>query len=150
MAQVIQRIATVVGGLLMVVGVFMPMLSIPVLRDDSYFQLSPGGAIILLVLGGLSVLIAVWGRFKLLYVTGLVALGLLVYTYFQVDRRKSSAQSDVREHVINTPLKGLSQKLVSSVGLRYGWPVMMLGAAMTVAVPLVGSRLSRKEKRTET
>jgi len=146
MSIAIQRIAAVVGGLLMAVGVFVPMLSIPVLRDDSYFHLSPGGAAIILALGGLSVLIAVVGRFRLLYITGMLALGLLIYTYFEVQQRKSSAQSDLRERVIDTPLKNLSRGLISSVGLRFGWPMMMLGAAIIVAVPLVGSRLTRREK----
>lgn len=146
MSIAIQRIAAVVGGLLMAVGVFIPMLSIPVLRDDPFSRLSPGGAAIILALGGLTILIAVLGRFRLLYLTGLVAIALLIYTYVQVDRRKTAAQSDLKERVINTPLKNLSHGLISSVGLRYGWPIMMLGAAITVAVPLVGSRLNCRAK----
>lgn len=142
----IRRIVTVIGGLLMIVGVFLPMLSIPILHDDSYFELSPGGACTILVLGALSIVIALFKRFRLLYLTGLVALGLLVYTYFQIDKRRTAAQNDLRERVIDTPLKHMSEGLVSRVGLRYGWPSMMIGAAITVAVPLVGSRLSRREK----
>lgn len=130
----------------MIVGVFLPMVSIPIMRDNSYFELDKTGAIAILVMGGLSALIGVWGRFRLLYITGLLSLGLLVYTYVEIDRRKTAAQSDLRERVIDTPLKNLSQNLISSVGLKYGWPMMMVGAALTVAVPLVGSRLKRKEK----
>ena len=146
MSKMIQQCVAIIGGLFMAVGVFMPLISIPIFRDDSYFKLSPGGAAIILALGGLSILVALLGRFRLLYVTGLLALGLLVYTYFTVQERKASAQSNLNEHVINTPLKNLSHGLISSVGLRYGWPLMMLGAAMIVAVPLVGSRLSRKKR----
>jgi len=141
-----QRAMTVVGAGLICVGVFLPMLSIPLMRDDSFLRLSPGGGIILLVLAGLSIVIGIWGRFRLLYITGLLSLGLLIYAYFEVDRRKSAAQSNLQERVISTPLKSLSHNLISSVGLRYGWPMMMVGAALTVAVPLVGSRLTRREK----
>ena len=150
MSVVIKRIAAIVGGLLIAVGVFIPMLSIPVLRDDTYFQVSPGGAVVMLVLGGLTILIAILGRFRLLYITGLLATGLLIYTLFQVDQQKSAAQSDLRDHVIDTPLKNLSHNLISSVGLRYGWPMMMLGAVITISVPLVGSRVSRKKRGAET
>jgi len=146
MSAVIQRIVAIIGGLLMAVGVFLPMLSIPLLRDDPFFRLSPGGAAIILALGGLTILLAVIGRFRYLYLTGLLALGLLIYSYVKVEQRKSSAQADLRERVIDTPLKDLSHGLISSMGLRYGWPMMMLGAAITVAVPLVGSRLGRRER----
>ncbi|PWB76331.1 hypothetical protein C3F09_00655 [candidate division GN15 bacterium] len=142
----IRRIVTVVGSVLMILGVFLPMLSIPLLHDDTYFELSRGGGYTILALGGLGILIAVFGKFRLLYLTALVALGLLIYTYFQIDKRKTVAQSDLRERVIDSPLKGLSEGIVSKVGLRYGWPTMMVGAGITLAVPLVGSRLSRKEK----
>lgn len=130
----------------MIVGVFLPMVSIPIMRDNSYFELDNTGAMAILVMAGLSALIGVWGRFRLLYITGLLSLGLLIYTYVEIDRRKTAAQSDLRERVIDTPLKNLSQNLISTVGLKYGWPMMMVGAALTVAVPLVGSRLKRKAK----
>ena len=130
----------------MIVGVFLPMVSIPIMRDNSYFELDKTGAITILVMAGLSALIGVWGRFRLMYITGLLSLGLLIYTYVEIDRRKTAAQSDLRERVIDTPLKNLSQNLISTVGLKYGWPMMMVGAALTVAVPLVGSRLKRKAK----
>lgn len=146
MSAVIRRIVAIIGGLLMAVGVFLPMLSIPLLRDDPFFRLSPGGAAIILALGGLTILVVLLGRYRWLYLTGLVAIALLIYTYVQVDRKKTAAQSDLKERVIDTPLKNLSHNLVSSVGLRYGWPMMLLGAAITVAVPLVGSRLGRKER----
>ena len=144
--MLLQRSAAIIGAALMIVGVFLPMVSIPIMRDNSYFELDKTGAITILVMAGLSALIGVWGRFRLMYITGLLSLGLLIYTYVEIDRRKTAAQSDLRERVIDTPLKNLSQNLISTVGLKYGWPMMMVGAALTVAVPLVGSRLKRKAK----
>jgi hypothetical protein len=70
----------------------------------------------------------------------------MVLTYVKIDQRKTAAQSELKQRVIDMPLKNLSHNLISSVGLKYGWPMMMVGAAIAVAVPLVGSRLKRKEK----
>jgi len=144
--MLIQRIAGLVGAVLMGIGVFLPLVSIPIMHDDSYYDISRSGAIIMLVLSGLTILISIWGRFRLMYVTGLVAVGLMVLTYVKIDQRKTAAQSELKQRVIDMPLKNLSHNLISSVGLKYGWPMMMVGAAIAVAVPLVGSRLKRKEK----
>lgn len=130
----------------MAVGVFLPMLGIAVFKDYTYLKLSPGGAAILLVLAGLTVLAALLKRFWAMYVTGVLALALVIYTFVAVQNRQASVQSDLKEHVANIPFKSLSENVVSSVKLRLGWPMMLVGAALTLAVPLVGSRMTKRQK----
>ena len=130
----------------MAVGVFLPMLGIAVFKDYTYLKLSPSGAAILLVLAGLTVLAALVKRFWAMYITGILALALVIYTFVAVENRQASVQSDLKEHVANVPFKSLSENVVSSVKLRIGWPMMLVGAAIVLAVPLVGSRMSKRSK----
>ena len=139
----------VIGSSLLGIGVFLPMLGVAIFRDHSYYSLSPGGATILIVLAGLSILLAVTKRFQWLYVTGIFALGLVIYTLIAMNNRQSAIQSDLKEHVADMPLKSLSQNLVSSVRLRIGWPMMFAGALLILSVPLIGSRVSRRKREPE-
>jgi hypothetical protein len=147
MVNLFRQIITVIAGLMMTIGAFVPIIGVPIFKDDSYFDLSPSGAMIIISLAGLSVLVALTKRFWGLYITGILALALVIYTFFSIQERKSTIQADIRDHVANNPLKSLSAKIVGATSLRYGFNLMFLGSGILVAIPLVSSRIARVKKK---
>ncbi|MFZ1683478.1 MAG: hypothetical protein WAU88_05025 [Candidatus Zixiibacteriota bacterium] len=147
--MIVRRALAVLGAILIAVGVFMPILGIPVFHDQSIMQLRPNAGWILLGLAVVTVLIVLTKKLGLLYVPGILAVVLLSYTLVAMQGRRDRIQSDIKSNVANTPVRGLVHGFVGSASLRFGWPLMMLGAVTIVAVPLVGSRMQRRRKEEE-
>jgi hypothetical protein len=147
--MIVRRALALVGATFIAVGVFMPILGIPVFRDQSIMQLRPNAGWILLGLAAVTLLIVLTKRIALLYVPGILAVVLLSYTLIAMQGRRDQIQSDIKTNVANTPVRGLVHGFVGSASLRFGWPLMMLGAVTIVAVPLVGSRMQRRRREEE-
>ena len=122
----------------------MPFLGVRYFKDQTYWQLSQSGAIILIALAVVSIVIALFRKFGLLYLTGGGALGLLVYAIQQVETRKAGMLADVTQSLSGSPLKGLGTGFVKSLDYRYGWAVMLLGAVILILIPLVSNRIGRR------
>jgi len=142
----LRRIFTLAGSVLIIIGTFVPFLGVRLLHDRNYWQISTTGAIIILSLAGLSLVIAAFRKFNWLYLTGLGALGLLVYSIQKVGEQKAAVLSDISQSLEGSPLKGLGVGFVNSVDYRYGWALMLLGSVILVLVPLLGNRLGRRVK----
>ena len=145
----LHRISVLIGSAFITLGIFMPFLGVRYFKDQSYWQLSKTGAIVLLALALLSVIIAAFRKFNWLYLTGISAVGLLFYSINEVNNRKAGMLTDMTQSLEGSPLKGIGVGFVKSVDYRYGWAVMLSGAVLLILVPLVGSRLARREKSVE-
>lgn len=137
----IRRGAAVIGSGLMVWGAFMPLLGINFLKDESFFELRPVGAAIIIALAAITIALALKKWYAWLYATGFVSVGLLVYAVIVLRTRTTNAHNDL-EHVADSPLRSLGSSVVDSAGLRHGWVVMMLGALIILAVAILGPRLA--------
>lgn len=144
----VRQFFIVVGAGLMIWGVTMPLLGMRIFRDESFFDLSPTGAIILITLAILSVIIAFFRNWWGLYITGLLALVLLFYTVGEIQNRKSTMDADFKQHIADGPLKSTMRGLVSATRVRHGFFVMAGGATMVVVVPLVWGRVIFRRKET--
>lgn len=138
------RLFAIIGSALLALGIFMPFLGVRYFKDQTYWQLSQTGAIILIALAVISIVIALYRKFSWLYITGGGALGLLVYSIQQVETKKAGMLADVTQSLNGSPLKGLGTGFVKSLDYRYGWAVMLLGAVILILIPLVSNRIGRR------
>lgn len=145
----LHRFFTLTASALLSLGIFMPFLGVRYFKDQSYWQLSKTGAIILITLAAISIVIALFRKFSWLYLTGIAAVGLLFYSINEVNNRRASMLADVTQSLDGSPLKGFGVGFVKSVDYRYGWAVMLAGAIILILVPLIASRLARRQKAVE-
>jgi hypothetical protein len=128
------------------IGTFVPFLGVPLLHDKTYWQLSTTGALILIALAVFSIVAAGFKKFGWLYLTGLGSLGLLLYSIQKVGTRKADVLSDLAQSLEGSPLRGLGLGFVNAVDYRYGWAIMLLGAIVLIAVPLLGNRIGFRKR----
>jgi hypothetical protein len=143
-----QAVATL-GAVLLMVGVFVPILGVPIFHDKSMMALRPYVGWAILGLAVLTLLIVLIRKFRLLYIPGIIAVALVAYTPLAMQAQKDSIQSDIKTHVASMP-GGLAGRFVGGTDLKYGWTLMMLGAMLVLSVPLLGPRLqSNRQIRQE-
>lgn len=141
------QIVTLAAAVICAAGTILPMVGVPLFKDRTFFQLSPNGAWILIGLATVSLLVALLRKYQALYITGLASLALVVYTLISVHLKRSGYQQNLENGMDQSPIKDLSVGFMKNVTVRYGWWVMLVGAVLFVAVPLVGSRLGWAARR---
>jgi hypothetical protein len=70
-SQTYKQLLAIAGAALQFIGVFLPIVSVPLLGTQNYFQNGKGDGIIILVLSVISIVLATARLFPGLWVTGL-------------------------------------------------------------------------------
>ncbi len=143
---IIRQLACLCGAGLMLWGTFLPMVGIPLFKDQNFWEAKLAGATIIAALALASIALALFKRFAWLYATGLASIGLLAYVVMTMNSQKAKAHQDLQA-MADSPLRGLGNNFVSSINLRHGWVVMTLGSVVILAVAVLGPRLVAVRKK---
>lgn len=135
------------GAGLLIVGLFLPIATLPFL--GSVTLMSNGFnfvAIGLLILGLLSGFLVWADRRGALIWTGGAALLTVIYMFGRLQWSMTQMRSSMAEELEGNPFAGLAQTAMASVGLQWGWLILAAGPALLVYVAVQdrkakGSRL---------
>lgn len=124
-----------VGTALLIVGLFLPIATLPLL--GSVTLMSNGFnvvAIVLLILGTISGFMAWAERRDALIWTGGAALLTIIYMFGRLQWSMMQMRSDMADRLEGNPFAGLAETAMASVGLEWGWLVLAAGPAILVYV----------------
>jgi len=128
-----KQLLAIAGALVLFVGAFMPIVSLPVVGNMNYFQNGAGDGVIIVLFAGVTVL-AVWlKRYALLWVTGVGSLLLLAYTFVRIQSALGTMRSDMEKNLAGNPFRGIGEAMMQSVQLQWGWAVLVIGAGLVIA-----------------
>jgi len=127
-----KQILAILGALLLFVGVFLPIVSMPIVGSLNYFHNGQGDGTIVLMLAVISIILAITRRFRGLWVTGLCSVGLLLFALVNFLIRMSQLRDQMQTELADNPFRGLADVAVNSVQLQWGWAVLMLGGILIV------------------
>lgn len=128
----------VVGSIVLFIGVFMPLFSVPIIGNMNYFQNGKGDGVVIIILAGVSLFLALTERFKGLLITGILSLAMMAFTFFGFQWKMSQARAAMSKS--DNLFKGLGEKMLETVQLQWGWAILIVGAGMLIAAALIKSR----------
>jgi hypothetical protein len=140
-----KQILGLVGSVVLFIGVFTPIVSLPVVGNMNYFQNGRGDGVIVLVLAVVSLILVLIKRYRWLWLTGLLSLGVMVYTFVNFQLRMNEAKAQMEEKLAGNPFRGIADVAMQSVQIQWGWAVMVIGAALLIAAAAVRESASREE-----
>jgi hypothetical protein len=120
------------GAVLLFVGVFLPIVSMPIVGNRNYFNNGQGDGTIVLVLAVVSIILAITRRFRGLWITGLCSIGLLVLTLVNVLVGLSKIREQMQNELAGNPFKDLADVAMDSVQVQWGWAVLILGGVLII------------------
>lgn len=129
------QIIGLIGSAILFVGVFTPIVSIPILGSMNYFQNGRGDGVFILALALISVLVILARKYRGLIITGGLSLGMLIFTFITFQLRMSQAQASMKEQMSGNIFAGIGEAMFDAVQLQWGWAVLVIGA---VAVFIAG------------
>ncbi len=136
-----RQLLGLIGSIILFIGVFTPIISIPIVGNMNYFQHGTGEGVIVLVLAVISIVLSITKKYKWLLITGLASLALLTITFINFQMRISSARAAMKGGMANNPFGGIGEALFNSVQIQWGWAVLIVGTGFLIAASLLKDKV---------
>ena len=123
----------IAGSIILFVGVFMPIISVPIMGYTNYLQNGKGDGTAVLVLAVLSFFLVVAKKYTALWLTGLASLVVILTSLVSILSKISDAKQRMGSDLSDNPFKDLANIATQSIQLQWGWAVLIVGAGMLIA-----------------
>lgn len=123
------------GSAVMVLGTFMPIVSMP-FGSITYFNNGQGDGVFILLLAAAAAVLAWRGLYKFLWMPGAVASVLMLLALSRFIQTMNEAKSQLSSLSGNI-FSGLATGLMNSIQLQFGWVFLFLGSLTLVAASFV-------------
>jgi hypothetical protein len=121
-----------IGCVVLLLGVFAPVIRAPVVGGINFINNSRTSGAIVLALAILSYLLIRLRLIPGLWITGLASFAVMIVSFIRVERRLHEMAATVNSDFAGTPLGGLGQYASKVVQVTWGWGVLIIGAALIV------------------
>lgn len=111
-------------------GVFSPIISLPLFGNLNYFQNGKGDGVFILGFACISILLVLFKQFKWLWVTGLGCLGIMGFTFFTFQNTLSTTKAQLELELAGNPFRGIADAVMQTVQLQWGWVILLIGVAL--------------------
>ncbi|WP_347460618.1 zinc ribbon domain-containing protein [Acinetobacter sp. ANC 7454] len=131
-----QQLIGLGGGLLLLLGIFLPIISMPIVGSMSIFNIGRIDGYVLLGLVVISLILAFTNNIKPLRLTGGISALLVVFGFAQTLYKIHDMKSSVSEKLQGNPFGGMAEAMVSTVQVQYGWVFLFVGCFMILYAAL--------------
>lgn len=138
-----ERLLALGGAGLLFLGVFLPIISVPLFGSVNYFRNGQGDGVIILVLAAITLVLVARENYKWLWGTGLGALAMLTFTFVNFHVQIGSTRSEMQQELADNPFAEMGTAIMDTVQLEWGWIVLVMGAALIAASAWQAGRESR-------
>jgi len=126
----VRQIVGIVGAIVLFIGVFTPIVSMPIMGNMNYFQNGKGDGTIVMILAVLSLVAILIKKDAILFFTSIGCLGTLTFTFvnFKLGMSRMLAEVSGSDNLFS----GLAKLAAQSVQLQWGWAFLVVGACLTL------------------
>ncbi len=128
-----QIVLAVIGGLLLGLGVFLPIINIPMAGAVNYFNNGSGDGVVVLVVALVSLGLAVRRHFHWLWTAGIGTVLFLAGTLIRLEEKLIEARHSLDIEMAGNPFKGMAELAANAIQIQWGWAVLFLGAGCLIA-----------------
>lgn len=128
-----KQILGLIGSIVLFIGVFTPIVSVPIMGNMNYFQNGKGDGTFILILAVVSLVLVLSKKYKGLWVTGLGSLAVMAFTFVNFQMKISDMKSQMESELAGNPFRGLADMAMQSVQLQWGWALLIVGAGLIIA-----------------
>lgn len=127
------QIVGVIGSIILFIGVFAPIISIPVMGNINYFQNGKADGAIVLVLSLISLAAVFLKKQKWLIISGVISLSILLYTFSSIKTLESTVKSTLESELKGNPFASLATMAAQSIQIQWGWALLIIGTGLVIA-----------------
>jgi hypothetical protein len=128
-----KQILGLIGSIVLFIGVFAPIVSVPIMGNMNYFQNGKGDGTLILILAIVSLVLVLTKKYKGLWFTGVGSLAVMAFTFINFQMKISDMKSQMETELAGNPFRGLADMAMQSVQLQWGWALLIVGAGLVIA-----------------
>src|SRR5262245_21272687 len=128
-----RQLLGILGSVLLFIGVFMPIVKLPIVGEMNYFSNGRGDGVLVLVLAVTSLALALFRWYRELWITALGAAAVMAFTFFNLQSKIGEMKATMDTDLKDNPFRGVADLFVQSVQLQWGWAVLVIGVGLLIA-----------------
>jgi len=128
-----KQLLGLIGSAVLFVGVFAPIVSIPIMGNMNYFQNGKGDGTFVLILAVISLILVLLKKFKGLWFTGLGSMAIMTFTFINFQMALANTKTQMEMELEGNPFRGIADMAMQSVQLQWGWALLIIGAVLVIA-----------------
>jgi hypothetical protein len=129
-----RQLLGILGSAILFIGVFMPIVKLPVIGNLNYFQNGRGDGVFILVFAVISFVLVLLRWYRELWITALGSAAILAFTFFTLQSKMGQMKTEMETQLKDNPFRGLADLAVQSVQLEWGWAVLVIGIVSLIVV----------------
>jgi hypothetical protein len=122
-----------IGSIALMIGVFSPLVSMPMMGAVNYFQNGKGLGAIVFILALVSLALSLFKKYSALWLTGLASVGSLIFSFIKFQIVISDMKSSASKNLEGNPFRGIADMAVNSIQLQWGWGLLLTGGILLIA-----------------
>lgn len=126
-----------IGSAMLFVGVFTPLVNLPIVGSMNYFMNGEGDGNIVLILAVISFLLVLTKKYEGLWLTGFASLGVMLFTFFNFQSIMTNAKTEMQAQLAGNPFAGIGDLVMQSVQLQWGWAILIIGAILVICAAAI-------------
>lgn len=124
------KILGIIGSLVLFVGVFTPIVRIPIAGSMNYFRNGSGDGVIVIIMAILSLFFVFRGKPAKLFLTASGSLATLIITLLYFNWKMYKMKTEMEESLAGNPFRGLADLAQISIQIEWGWIVLVFGTGL--------------------
>ena len=128
-----RQLLGLIGSIVLFVGVFAPIVSLPIVGTLNFFRNGQGDGVIILILAAISVVLVLTQKYKGLWITGVGSIAVCLFTFIEFQSRMSQIKTDMESELSGNPFRGIADIAINSVQLEWGWALLIGGSVLVIA-----------------
>jgi len=128
-----KQLLGLIGSAILFVGVFTPIISIPIMGNMNYFQNGKGDGTFVLVLAVISLILVLLKKFKGLWFTGLGSIAIMTFTFINFQMALVNTRTQMETELKGNPFRGIADMAMQSVQIQWGWALLIIGVVLLIA-----------------
>lgn len=126
------------GAFLLALGVFLPIIRIPIAGSQNYFQNGQGDGAIIILLAIVVIGFVIMRRNNWLWLPGMLSLTLVGFTLFSLVVLLREIRQSITAEMENSLFGGLATLFLESIQVEWGWIALVTGALMILGAAYFG------------
>lgn len=118
-----------IGVALLAIGVFLPMITLPLVGSVNYYSNGQGDGILILGIVIVSVILLIMKKMKGLIITGILSFVMVAFTFFQL-------KSNLNQLLYGDEMGELFSEFIK-IDYGIGWIVLVIGSILLLVAGLI-------------
>lgn len=124
------KVLGIIGSLVLFLGVFAPIIRLPIVGSMNYFRNGAGDGVILIAMAILSLFFVFRNQPAKLFWTASASIATLTFTFVYFNWKMHEMKSEMDKSLAGNPFRGLAELAQNSIQIEWGWIVLVLGAGL--------------------